>query len=796
MIVKYKIKLITVFFIIAFVQHIRAQNYIISGYVEDINSGERLIGASIVDTISKAGCTSNNYGYYSLNIPRTKAAVYCSYLGIKTKIQSIYLVKDTLINFKINSEIEFQEVLIRENQYSHNQSTSLGHNIISIKSLTLIPSLGETDLLKSIQTKTGVEGGVEGSAGIYVRGGGSGENLFMLDEVPLYNVSHLYGFFSTFNSSAVKDVKLQKGCFSARYGGRTSSVIDVRSIDGSKNAYTGEVAIGLVSSKFTFGGPLINKKTTFILSGRRSYIDMLATQLKKIGAINKSFPDYYFYDLNARLTHTFSRKDRLYLSAYKGKDYISNLDENSELTAITNRFSESRTEISGWGNFITSLRWNHIFGNNLFANTTVAYSKYNFFTQTNYQSKEESLDNNKTINRNYFANIYSDITDFIAKIDFDYSLIGNSFRFGTGNTLHQFNPGENTFSMNDELLNEKSDSSFFNPHINANELFIYIEYEMKNIDKFVINMGIRQSAFLSGNTQYLNTEPRISVNYSISQNFTAKTGYSRMVQYMHLLSSARVSMPTDLWVPALEGLKPLKSDQVNLGVTYNINELILLSAEIYQKWLFNTADYRNGMSLLSDLSLWFNKIIQGNGSSKGLELSVEKQQGRLTGSINYTLSHSERSYQEINQGKWFRYSYDRLHNLSILINFRISKKWDVSTIWLFGTGYPVTLPVEKYLPGLGIYNLNSGFGGEIDYFPWRNNYRLPNYHRLDIGIHYKRNSRFGEHNWSLDIFNAYNHENSVYMYFAGYRKQYLKSVSLLSIIPTISYTFKFNIQKK
>lgn len=789
-----KLRFLIFFLIIA--QSLYSQNYTISGYVEDLNSGERIIGANIIDTISNKGCISNNYGYYSFNVPGTKAAVYCSYIGNTSTTQLISLVRDTLMILKINSVIELQEVVVRANQYTRNENTPLGFTMIPVKTIMLVPSLGETDLLKSIQTQPGVKGGVEGSAGIYVRGGGSGENMFMLDDVPLYNVSHLYGFFSTFNSSAVKDIKLLKGCFPARYGGRTSSVIDVRSIDGNNQSYSGEIAIGLISSRFTLGGPLMNKRTTFILSGRRSYFDLLARPLKKMGAVDNSFPDYYFYDLNAKLTHTFSAKDRLYLSAYSGKDFIRNSDENSEINGTTDTFSESRIETSGWGNFTGSLRWNHTFGSSLFANTTMAYSTYNFFTETNYHSLEENFTSNKIIKRNYFAGYHSDITDYIAKIDFDYSIAGNTLRFGAGYTLHQFNPGKNEFRMDDEQLNEKSDSSFTNSIIHAHEPVAYFEYELKTIENLIINVGIRQSAFLSGKSKYFNTEPRIVLNYNFSHSLTIKAGYSRMVQYMHLLTSSRVSMPTDLWIPAVEGVKPLKSDQVNFGAAYNVNGIILVSAEIYRKWLINTTDYRNGASLVTDLSPWYTKTTQGTGNSKGLELSVEKQQGRITGSINYTLSFSDRCYQDINNGKSFPFSYDRLHDLSVSVNFRISGKFDVSAVWVMGTGYPVTLPVEKYLPALDIYNLASAFGGEIDYFPSRNNYRMPIYHRLDIGIHYKKHNRLGEHNWSLDIFNAYNRENPVYMHIVGYRYKNLKSVGLLPIIPTITYILKFNKQKR
>jgi len=773
------------FFLIIF-QSAYSQTYNISGYVEDLNTGERAIGAYVVDNISKQVAQTNNYGFYTIRNVGSKSAIQATYTGFKSDVKYISLVNDTVLNFKINPVKELKEVVVVYSKYRNSVNTPLGLTTIPVKQLTLIPALGESDLIKSIQSQAGIKGGVEGSAGIFVRGGSGGENLFMLDDVPLYNVSHLYGFFSVFNSSAVKDIKLLKGCFPARYGGRVSSVIDVRSLDGNNKTLKGEISLGFISSKFTLEGPLFSDKTTFMVSGRRSYFDIYSGALKNSKLLDQDFPDYYFYDLNARLTHTFSQRDKIYLSIYKGKDNIQIINENTGTTGTTETNTSSRNETSGWGNLISSLRWNHIFGNSLFANTTIAYSSYDYFTENQYKSF--NINTNSSVEKNYMASYRSNINDLIVKTDFNYSLSNKHLlSFGAGNTFHTLNPGKNSFIMDNQELNVKVDTSYTNQIVNASEPFFYIEDEIKATEKLSVNMGLRFSGFISDYNRNFNFEPRMSVNYAVLPRFVIKTGYSRMVQYTHLLSTSGVSMPTDLWVPAIKGLQPLKSDQLNIGFAYDWEKSVLFSVEIYQKWLANTTDIRNGMSLITDPSPWYEKTEQGHGKARGIELSIEKQQGRLTGSIHYTLSTANRSYANINNGQSFPFKYDRRHDFNISANFQISKKWDLSAMWLYGTGYPVTLPVERYAVAWFLFNENSG-GQEINYYPSRNNVRLPAYHRLDLGLHYKTNNRLGEHNISFDVFNAYSRRNPVNAYHLFTTIEY---IYLLPCIPSITYTLKF-----
>lgn len=780
------IKLKTLICFLLTIQSVYSQRYTISGYVEDINTGERIIGAYVIDTISKEVAQTNNYGYYNLKIPSNKATILASYIGLKSEVISLSLTHDTLINIQMQPVRELKEVIISSSQYEHNVNVPLGLTTIPVKQLISLPALGEPDLIKSIQSQPGIKGGLEGSAGIFVRGGGSGENFFILDDVPIYNVSHLYGFFSIFNSSAVKDIKLLKGCFPAQYGGRVSSVVDIRSRDGNNKSIKGEISLGIISSKFTLEGPLVSDKTTFIVSGRRSYFDLYSGTLKKNNLLDNNFPDYNFYDLNARITHTFSQYDKIFLSIYKGKDRIHNNNGVSVLNSNSELSFNDINETAGWGNLISSLRWNHTFSNNLFMNITLAYSSYNYFTldKFNNTTSDSTLDNTK--DKNYSASYSSAISDLIVKSDFEYSISNNhKLTFGLGNTSHTYNPGKHIYRMSSQELNEKIDTSFTNIIIHASEPFFYIEDYIKASQKLLIITGLRLSGLISGSNISFNVEPRISANYSILRRLVIKTGYSRMTQYMHLLSTSGLTVPTDLWVPALNGLQPLKSDQIDAGIAFDWDKKVLFSIEIYRKWLTNSTDYRNGVSLLASLSPWYEKTTQGHGDAKGVEVSVEKQDGRFTGSINYTLSMTNRKYPDLNNGRTFPFMYDRLHDLNISVTYRISKKWDISALWLYGTGYPVTTPVEKYMPVLaGISN------NQISYFPSLNNSRLPAYHRLDLGLHFKTYNRLGEHILSVDIFNAYDRKNPINVYY-DYNNYSFIYTNLLPIIPSLTYTLKF-----
>jgi hypothetical protein len=755
----------------------------------DQNTGEPFIGAHVTDTISKSVTRTNNYGFFTLRNIIGTAALRTSYAGFKSDILHLVLIHDTLINLQISPLFELSEVVVSSSLHERTLNNPLGTITIPIKRLMTIPALGQNNILKSIQVQTGIKGGIENSTGVFVRGGGSGENLFILDDVPIYNVNHLYGFFSAFNGSTIKDIRLLKGCFPARYGGRTSSVIDIHCRDGNNKLFAGEASIGILSTGIILEGPFQKDKTTFIVSIRMSYFDFYSSSFS-LKWMDEKLPKYNFYDLDARITHSISQKDKIFLSLYSGRDKIQK-DNKSPNLAVDNvvMLKDYVTQTSIWGNIIGSLRWNHYFNNSLFANSTLAFTNYNYIINNGKKSILKDTSVVEMIYSDFTGTNKSGIADILLKSDFNYSISNNNkITFGAGITLHSFNPGEKNYSLNNYYENYKTDTIFLNGRVKACESYFYTENEIKT-KNFLINAGLRLSGFFSTGNSSINLEPRISANYKFSEGFIIKAGYSRMVQYMHLLSTSGISLPTDIWLPASNGLKPLKSDQLSIGMVHEGKNNNLLSVELYYKWLFRTADYRYGASLFSDSSPWYEKTTQGNGRSKGIEISFEKQEGRTTGSINLTFSHSDRLYTDLNYGLTFPFQYDRLLDFNVSVNQKVFKKFDISFLWVFGTGYPVTIPVEKYMPSIGITN-GPYFNLPIYFYPTINNQRLPPYHRLDIGLHFRFKNRLGENVLSFDVFNTYNRKNPINIYFWNdYTFEYLY---LLPIIPSVSYTFKFN----
>jgi len=768
----------------------KAQQYQIMGYVQDINTGERIVGANVIDSLSGLGCLTNNFGYYNLNIKNNTIKIYSTYLGQSSKVYHINIVTDTFIILKINATIELNEIVVASNNNDNRFKSNAGTISIPVKKILQMPSLGEPDLVKSLQNLPGIKGGVEGASGIFVRGGGAGENLFMLDDIPLYNISHFYGFFSTFNSSAIKNIKVIKSGFSPRYGGRASAVIDIRSLDGNQNAHNANISVGLISSQISLGGFLLSNKTTYQISGRRSYFDLITRPLYNLNLISNNLPNYFFHDFNLRLSHTFSRADKIYFGIFTATDFIKSQRNFKQINSPTSWFSENFIERSGWDNTIASIRWNHLFKNTLFVNSTVAYTTYYFYKNIKYNSSDVNQVLNTSFDKSYFTSYNSQIADIILKTDFDYVINKIYLRFGVGNTIHLINPGSSIYKSTDQLLNTKSDSVFNNTTITAHSLFAYAEFEIA-LKKLFINSGLRFGMFYAHSVKKYNPEPRIAVNYKLFNNVILKTGYARMVQYMHLLSSARVSMPTDLWIPSTNNTSPLTSDLFNLGFDINLPYAISVTTEVYYKISENIVEYKNGYSLMTDLLPWYAKITQGQGISKGIEIAVEKTWSSYEIAAFYTFAKSTRKFRLINNNNSYPFDYDRLHQLTLSTNITITKKWSFSALWTYGTGYPVSLATIKYLSALGIYNLNSEFGGELHYYKSKNNFRMPDYHRLDIGLRYAVKKRTLTHSLNIDIFNAYNRKNPVYMQYAGYRFKALKPVSLLPIIPSISYTLKF-----
>lgn len=767
-----------------------SQNITISGRVNELGSGETLIGANVYNGDTYQGTTTNVYGFYSLTLPAGQVKLTASFVGYQPYEEVLNLQKDTLINIRLQGMVELEAVeVVGRHSESGVESSQMSMMTIPVNSIKTLPVLlGEVDVIKAIQLLPGVQSGSEGSSGLYVRGGGPDQNLVLLDGVPVYNVNHLFGFFSVFNADAVNSVSLVKGGFPARYGGRLSSVLDIRMKEGNMNEVHGEGAVGFVASRFTIEGPIIKDRTSFLLSGRRTYLDILAQPFIRMqaraGDYDKLNMGYYFYDLNAKVNHIINQKNRLFISAYMGNDKAYYREKDS----WQDEYYDSRFKLR-WGNITTALRWNHVINNKLFSNTTLTYSRYKFLTGIREEDRYE--DETDIFDFSYS----SGIEDLAAKVDFDFIPSTTHYiRFGVSETAHNFNPGVNAFKQTlGSGAADNIDTTFGNRSIRAHELAAYIEDDIEFTALLKGNVGLHYSGFYVGDTYYQSLQPRLSMRYLMSEKWSLKGAFSTMTQYVHLLANSSVGLPTDLWLPVTDSIKPQQSMQLAIGSVYRLNQQIEISLEGFYKTMDNLIEYSEGASFLSQNDDWQEKIEQGKGWSYGMEFLVRKSSGKTTGWLGYTLSWSERQFENISFGERFPYKYDRRHDVSLVVNHQFSDRFDMGLNWVYGTGNAFTLAQESYRP---LYT--SGWGGEpvIDHIEMRNNFRMPSYHRLDVGMNFHKQKRWGERTWSVSVYNAYNHQNPFFLYFTtdydnGEPSRKLKQVSLFPIIPSISYSFKF-----
>jgi outer membrane receptor for ferrienterochelin and colicin len=778
--------------LLIFFGSMQAQNFTISGYVEDQSSGERLLNANVYNPQTLQGVITNNYGFYSLTISSDSLQLTYSYIGYQSQTIQIDLKKDTLINVLLVPVINIDEVVISaEKAKSTVRSTQISMTELSAKEIKSIPVLfGEVDVLKALQLLPGVQSGNEGTSGIYVRGGGPDQNLILLDGVPVYNANHLFGFFSVFNPDAIQSVKLIKGGFPARYGGRLSSVLDIRMKDGNNKKFAAEGSVGVISSKLTVEGPIWKDKTSFIVSGRRTYIDMLAQPLIQLNNqrndLGNSVGGYYFYDVTAKVNHRFSDKSRLYLSSYLGRDkaYLRLKDEGADY------IWEDDFGL-GWGNQTTALRWNYVITPKLFSNTTVTYSKYNFNVAMETQETERD-----TLKQRFAFAYDSGIRDLAGKVDFDYLPNPNhSVKFGYNHIYHTFSPGVTIFQIEEESMANPVDTTFGNTDITANEMELYLEDDWELGTRFKVNLGLHASGFMVEDSSYYSLQPRVAARFMVNEKMSLKAAYSHMTQYIHLLTNSTIGLPTDLWVPSTALIKPQRSIQYALGVVYEISEGIEISMEGYYKTMNNLIEYKEGASFFSMDGDWEDKLEFGEGKAYGFEFLARKQYGKTSGWIGYTLSWSNRRFENISFGEWFPYRYDRRHDISIVLNKEITDNINLGVTWVYGTGNAVTLPLEKYASMSSFWN-DFLYFNQVDYFEKRNSYRMPAYHRLDIGINFNKEKKWGHRTWSISVYNAYNRKNPFFLNFdqirgaSGYSETVLKQYSLFPIIPSLSYSFK------
>lgn len=799
-----------------------SQSYTISGTLEDASTGEQLVAANIYESSSLVGTITNYYGFYSIKLPKGKIRLVYSYVGYQAIQLDIDLGKDTIVNLSLTPSYELEEVVITDKGPAATvQSTQMSMIKLPIEQAKKMPVLlGETDVLKTIQLLPGVQSGTEGLSGIYVRGGSPDQNLILLDGVPVYNVNHLFGFFSVFNADAIQNVSLIKGGFPARYGGRLSSVLDIKMKEGNMKEFKGEGSIGLISSRLTLEGPIIKDKTSFLISGRRTYIDILTWPIQK--AYSKSMGDdfdeiagYFFHDINAKVNHKFSPKSRLYLSVYTGLDkaYMRYKDYYEDYYG----YWKDDMEFSlSWGNITSALRWNYILSPKLFSNVTLTYSRYkiDISDEYSYESHSEDFEDSYYQKSDYLYSYISGIRDWGSKIDFDFIPSTNhTLRFGANNTYHTFSPGMEIEKYEETgEFTESLDTAIGNSKIYANEMFIYIEDEIKLGSRIKTNLGVHYSNFFVKGELYHSIQPRASLRYMFTNSISAKVSYAEMTQYIHLLTNSSMGMPTDLWVPATQYIRPQKSKQVALGTAFDLGSNFELTLEGYYKTMKDVIEYKEGAEYFEVLESWENKIESGKGWAYGSEIMLQKQTGKTTGWVSYTLSWANRQFQNISFGEVFPFKYDRRHDISIVVTHKFNDRIDAGMTWVYGTGYRLTLGEEMYQnlqEVLGYLNLPywyftdeyyySGERTMVEHIERRNDYKMPDYHRMDIGVNFHKQKKHFDRTLSLGAYNVYNRQNAFMIfkeeyyrdYYSGPTKKTLKQFSLFPIIPYFKYSISF-----
>ncbi|MEO0469959.1 MAG: carboxypeptidase-like regulatory domain-containing protein [Bacteroidota bacterium] len=791
------------------------QRYTISGYVEDAASGEKILSARVFDELSKKGAITNNYGFFSITLPEGKVELSAGFVGFETQTIELTLDRDTSLTFRM-AEFSLETVeIVAEEQERIEQKTEMSTIDLPIQQVKMLPALlGEVDVIKAIQLMPGVQSGSEASTGLYVRGGGPDQNLILLDGVPLYYVSHLGGFFSVFNADALSSVKLIKGGFPARYGGRLSSVLDVRMKEGNMNKFQGEGSIGLISSKLSIQGPINKGKTSFILSGRRTYLDLLTRPISKIASQGDASFGYFFHDINGKINHVFSEKDRLYLSFYVGDDKLSATESYGEGNrGDENYYASSFKTKFDWGNDVAALRWNHIWSPKLFSNLTTTFSKYGLRLRAEEESEYTQAD---TIASDFFGIRYeSNIQDWSARLDFDfYPSPSHDIKFGINSTYHTFRPG--TAGYQERGFGDDVDTTFGAQLFRTLESSVYVEDNFKIGSRFSANLGVHGVHYLINDQSFWSLQPRASARLQLGKSLSAKASFAQMTQFIHLLTNSSVGLPIDLWVPATEKVRPQQSWQVAAGLATSFEDgMFELSVEGYYKEMEGLIAYKEGINFfLGGVSKdgWESTVeTGGTGQAYGAEILLQKKRGKTTGWVGYTLSWNWRQFENINAGERYPFRYDRRHDISVVVSHQFSDRISVSGTWVFGTGNAVTLATAGYGTaeeprygngplGIGDFRQirNGTDEGVVLYENGRNGFRMEDYHRLDLGVNFTKKKKWGERTWSIGVYNAYSRLNPFAYYFGrnydfrtGDFEVKLKKLALFPIIPSISYQFKF-----
>lgn len=775
---------------------------VISGFVREEESGEAAIGAIVRDANSGAFTTSNSNGFYSLPVTSSEADINITLTGytpMSIRLDSLKL--DNRLDITLTSSGKLDEVIIVGDKNSELtfESPVIGNLSMNRYSITSTPTLfGESDIIKSLQFQPGVIPGVEGFAGLQVHGGSDDQNMYLLDNVPLYQVNHLAGMLSSFNTDAINNVDFYKSSFPSRYDGRLSSIIDIRTRDGNLTRRQGSWKIGLTSGSFNIEGPIIKNRMTYTISVRRSWFDLLSIPGIAIynAAINenksKIVSRYAFTDFNAKTTYHFNDRSRLHLMVYYGNDFFKggtkrkhrhdkDLEESSDISTLD------------WGSFIVSANWNHVYTPQLFGEISMSFSRYNSMLKRKMKYKNTFLND---LISSTTSKIHNRIDDYSLRVNYDWQLThSHHLNFGVNYTYHVFTPYLTEFIRKVNHNTNTSTTLQYSSH--PHEMNLYIDDEWHINKHWAILAGMSLSSWINpGNKDYLKLNPRVSAMYRPIPSLCVKASFTQLSQYNHQLRETALSLPTDMWIPIAGDFKPQKSRKASIGAYYNINNRYMLSMEAYYKRMYNLIDYRDDYYYYPSNTIIYEKLTVGDGKVRGIDMSVRKTFGNITGHISYSMLWNERRFEKKNNGQKFPSAYDNRHKANIVANWRINDRWEINAGWTIMSGNRITLPTKSYNPLPGTNEIIGSWENEtIDYITSINNYRLPAYHRLDIGanLHVKGvNGKEGV--WNFSLYNAYCNMNVIAirkrMHAPGKGAVYEK-LRMIPLIPSVSYTLKF-----
>lgn len=775
-----------------------SQKSTISGFVKDAETNEALIDVKVYSPNLNQGAITNASGYFSLTLPNADYQLVIDAFGYERELVSISFRKDTVINFflKVDKVLELDEINVVSKQDESFGITSIGLINVSVEQLKNIPNLaGEPDIVKAFQLMPGVQSGSEGTSGLYVRGGTPDQNLFLLDNTPLYYVSHIGGFVSTFDPNAINSIKLYKGGFPARYNGRLSSVIDIKMKDGNQKKRRGEIAVGLLTTKFQIDGPLSKDSSiTYFFSARRFNLDLFTRLFARIDSKGESSAGYTFYDLNGKLVKRFNNNGKLTLTLYEGRDRIFvNASKKGETSSSISYKNKSNVR---WGNFMGNLNYSQSFGKKLFGDISLASTNFKYTTDVNGRYSNPGQQELVHTSRIKFV---SQVNDIILKAQLQYE-VSPSYKLtgGATSTFHRFTPGRIQY-----VKQNASDTLIGDDRINAFENNLFIENQLKLGDKFDLNFGLNFTSFAMKDTVFNSLQPRLIASWEIYDNLVLQGGFSRMNQNMHYLTNSGTGLPSDLWIPVSKKMLPEVSNQYNIGFTYSLkNRKFPLNfiLEGYYKDLSNLIDYREGSNLFQTTELEDKIVSNGTGKVFGIEFLIQKKIGRLTGWVGYTLSKNTRQFDEVNNGEPYPFIFDRTHDVSLTMSYKVNERVQITGTWVYATGSPVTLAKAQYdLVGLDYDYPNNSINDNFLYFnsahvyDGKNNARLPDYHKLDVGIRLSKEKPRGIRTWYFGVYNAYNRQNPFFLFYKenSQGEVTLHQLTLFPIIPSFSYSFVF-----